>query len=176
MKTSFFALACAGLCALFAAAGCTTTPAEAARAARPARLQLAIIVPASMNMLRDDDVIDAFDESVRDTLHQSGFRGRIKLLDETEKAAPDIPLLEINLTEWRVDPTGNVTCTFGATLRANGETRGLGLFTGTSLLTWGRRDWVTRSDSFQDAAHHALSDLANRMEQTGLITKLPRTT
>ncbi|HWA08660.1 MAG TPA: hypothetical protein VG838_04250 [Opitutaceae bacterium] len=181
MKTSVSALV--GLLAaapiLFLGSGCTsatnptTAAAHAAWAAQPVRLQVAIIVPVSMNSIRDDDVVDTFGQNVRTALHQHGFKGRIKLLDESQRSDPSLPLLEVNLTEWRVDISGNVACTFGATLKTPSGEKGLGLFTGNSLLAWGRHDWTARADSFQDAAHDALDNLADRIEQTGLLSKAP---
>ena len=156
--------------------GCTTPETEAARAAiraQPVRLQVVVIVPASMNMIRDDDAAEAFGDTVRSSLHENGFKGRIRLIDDGQNPAAGIPVLEINLTEWRVDPLGNVTCTFGATLRTPQGSKGLGLFTGGSLMTWLRRDWIARSDSFQDAAHDAVSNLADKIQQTGLLPKVP---
>lgn len=175
MKTSSLALGLFAAGALLVALGCTSTaqPGAAARAARPVRLQIAIVVPASMNMIRDDDVVDSFGQSVRATLHAHGFKGRIKLLDETDATMSGVPLLEVNLTEWQVDPSGNVSCTFGATLRTPAGEKGLGLFTGNALLVWARRNSTQRADSFQDAAHDALDNLADRIEQTGLLTKVP---
>lgn len=157
--------------------GCTTSAeTEAARAAiraQPVRLQIVVIVPASMNMIRDDDAAEAFGQTVRSSLHENGFKGRIRLIDDGQNPVADISVLEVNLTEWRVDPLGNVTCTFGATLRTPQGTKGLGLFTGGSLMTWLRRDWITRADSFQDAAKDALSNLADKIQQTGLLPKVP---
>jgi hypothetical protein len=156
--------------------GCTSADTEAARAAiraQPIRLQVVVIVPASMNMIRDDDAAEAFGQTVRTSLHENGFKGRIHLIDDGQQPAAGIPVLEVNLTEWRVDPLGNVTCTFGATLRTPQGTKGLGLFTGGSLMTWLRRDWIARSDSFQDAAHDAVSNLADKIQQTGLLPKVP---
>jgi hypothetical protein len=156
--------------------GCTSAETQAARAAiraQPVRLQVVVIVPASMNMIRDDDAAEAFGQTVRTSLHENGFKGRIHLVDDGQQPAADIPVLEINLTEWRVDSLGNVTCTFGATLRTPQGSKGLGLFTGGSLMTWLRRDWIARADSFQDAAHDAVSNLADKIQQTGLLPKVP---
>lgn len=157
--------------------GCTTSAeTEAARAAiraQPVRLQVVVVVPASMNMIRDDDAAEAFGQTVRSSLHENGFKGRVRLIDDGQQPTAGIPVLEINLTEWRVDPLGNVTCTFGATLRTPQGSKGLGLFTGGSLMTWLRRDWIARSDSFQDAAHDAVSNLADKIQQTGLLPKVP---
>ena len=34
-------------------------------------------------------------------------------------------------------------------------------------------DWIARADSFQDAAHDAVSNLADKIQQTGLLPKVP---
>jgi len=41
------------------------------------------------------------------------------------------------------------------------------------LLVWAPRNSNARIDSFEGAAHDALDNLADRIEQTGLLAKAP---
>lgn len=173
MRTTALILRLAGAALLLATAACTSAPRTARAAAEPVRLQVAVVVPPSMHTIRDDDVAYAFGQTVCNSLHAHGFKGRIKLLDETDAPMPGVPLLQVNLTEWRVDGIGNVSCTFGATLNTPAGSKGLGMFRGYSFLSWARHDVYMTSEGAQDAAHDALDDLADRLRQSGLITLAP---
>ena len=87
-----------------------------AKAPRPVRMLVTVSVPPSMNMIRDDDVADAFAYRVAAALHEQGFSGGINYVRAGDETKTDVPALEINLVEWRVDRMGNVDCTFTASL------------------------------------------------------------
>jgi len=175
MKTSSVIPGFFAVFALITAAGCASVGQSnsAATPPPPVRLQIAIIVPVSMRILSDDDVIEAFGEGVRQALHEQGFKGHIKLLDDTDSLMPGIPELEIKLAKWKSDESGNASCTFRAVLSTPAGTKRLGLFTANAHLA--RAEWsdfVAEAD-IQDAARNALEKLADIMEGTGLITKVP---
>lgn len=149
--------------------GCASPAETMGRAGEPVRLQLQVRVPANMNPFRSQDVEDAFGDRIATALHEQGFHGRIAVLWDTDEPNPSLPLLSIFLTEWRVDVTGNVNCTFTADLRTPVGERGLGVFTGTSMMTWADRDWFMRANDFTDAAASAASDLWHRIQDTGLL-------
>lgn len=136
---------------------------------RPVRLQVVVSMPASMSLLRDDYVSEAFNYRVASYLHEQGFRGRIHSVYPGDDPLPNIPTLEINLMEWRVDRGGFVDCTFTAELVNHTTRRRLGIFHGTSMMTWPRRDWYMRAEGFEDAAREAIVNLAGRLEQSGLL-------
>jgi hypothetical protein len=151
-------------------AGCSSSPTRTNTSDhRPARLQLVVTVPPSMSIIRDEEISEAFAYRVSSILHEQGFRGRIKYLDEGESPEPNVPVLEVGLREWRVDRIGNVDCTFTASLKSPRENKNLGIFSGTSMMTWSRRDWFARADGFEEAARDAITDLASRIEQSGLM-------
>ena len=154
-------------------AGCTSAPIAArtsiATPARPVRLQMTVAVPASMNILRQEDVSEAFAYRVSAALHEQGLRGRNQYVEQGDRSAPDVPMLNVMLHEWRVDELGNVDCTFTARLETPSGARDLGIFSGTSMMTWSRRNWMDRQRDFEDAAHDALTNLAQRISQTGLL-------
>lgn len=153
--------------------GCAALPLKAAskkeHADRPLRLQVTVNVPVSMNTIRDDDIADAFAYRVATALHEQGFKGRVKYVDSYETPQTEVPLLEINLVEWRVDRTGNVDCTFGASLSGPLGKKNLGLFSGTSLMLWPRHNVFARADGFDQAAKSALGDLEKKVSESELV-------
>jgi hypothetical protein len=154
-------------------AGFISAADKPAKAKTPVRLQVAVTVPATMSVIYASDVEEAFGYRVSSALHEQGFQGRIKYLDDDSDAKPDIPKLAINLIQWRVGRTGDVDCVFSASLVTTAGTKNLGLFTGSSMLMWSRPNWLERSEGFEDAASDALSNLAKKIEATGLLPKVP---
>jgi len=166
-------LALLGACVLTSCA--STSPSRSVRNPdRPVRLQIVVDVPPTMNILREEEVEDAFAYRVISALREQGLRGRMRYIEWGEQADPTVPALAIHLHEWRVDRTGSVDCTFNATLQTPNGNRNLGLFSGTSLMMWSRRDWFARSEGFESAARDALSNLAPRILQSGLMPDWPR--
>lgn len=141
---------------------------------RPVRLQIVVEVPPTMNILREEEVEDAFAYRVITALREQGLRGRMRFIEWGDQPEPNVPVLAIFLHEWRVDRIGNVDCTFNATLQTPNGTRNLGLFSGTSLMMWSRRDWFARAEGFESAARDALGNLGPRILQSGLMPDWPR--
>ena len=162
------------LCAGFSLAACASATRQNTDN-RPARLQLVVTIPPSMSIIREEEISEAFAYRVISSLHEQGLRGHIRYVDDTfEQPAPETPTLLLNLMEWRVNHAGFVDCTFTAALEAGGARRELGAFSGTSLMTWSRRDWFARADGFEDAARDAVTNLAARLQQTGLLDRRPQ--
>lgn len=155
---------------------CTSTPSSRSSRGgdRPVRLQVVVEVPPTMNILREEEVEDAFAYRVIAALREQGLRGRIRYIEWGDQPDPAVPSLAIYLHEWRVDRTGSVDCTFNATLNTPNGNRNLGLFSGTSLMMWSRRDWFARAEGFESAARDALSNLGQRILQSGLLPDWPR--
>ncbi len=175
MKTILSLCLGAAVAALFTA--CASSPMRAPTAStganRPVRLQLTVDIPSSMNRVAEEDVAEAFAYHVSAALHDQGVRGSIHYIVQGDPVAPGTPVLAITLREWRVDPLGNVDCTFSALLRTPAGQRDLGLFTGNSMMRWDRPDWYERQQDFEDAARDALNNLARRMRDTGLLADVP---
>ncbi len=150
----------------------TTAPAlekPADQNARPVRLQLRVDLPFSMNPIRDDDIAEAFAHRVVTALHEQGFRGRIKYVENGDTLNETVPVLDIRIYEWRVNRIGHTDCVFSAAVHGPRGEKNLGMFSGTSIMTWLRRDWFARADSFDDAARDALGNLKTRIDATGLV-------
>lgn len=144
--------------------------AATAEKAQPGVMQVTVNVPASMRPWISDDIAAAFAGRVTDFLQQRGYKGQVHYVDSLDKPAADLPLLAINLIEWRTDHVGNVDCTFSAALSTPLGKKDLGLFIGTSMMLFSRHDWMARSDQFDDAACQALHDLYQRITETHLLS------
>lgn len=145
-------------------------PAATAVKAQPGVMQLTVNVPPSMRPFVSDDIASAFADRVTDVLRRRGYQGKFRYVNSMDQPAANQPLLTINLIEWRTDHTGNVDCTFSAELSAPQGKKNLGLFMGTSMMMFPRRDWLARSDQYDDAAHQALQDLYQRIAETHLLS------
>jgi hypothetical protein len=133
-------------------------------------MQITVNLPASMRPLLSDDIAEVFAGHVADSLRQHGFTAQVHYVDPFDNPPADQPLLAINLVEWQVDRSGNVNCTFSATLKTPKGRNDLGLFTGVGMGIIPRPDWFLLDDQFEDAARQALSDLYPRMVNTHLLS------
>lgn len=174
MKTWLLCLL--GLCGVGLLTSCTSTGAAYAtpRPDRPTRLQIVVNVPPSMNILREEEIQDAFGYRVITALREQGLRGRLRYIESGEQPDPAVPVLTVYLNEWRVDRIGNVDCTFSASLKSAHGERNLGFFSGTSLMMWSRRDWFARAEGYESAARDALTNLSQRILQSGVMPDWPR--
>jgi hypothetical protein len=156
-----------GFVALAPSAAAYEKPAD--QTPRPVRLQVRVDLPFSMNPIRDDDIAEAFAHRVVTALHEQGFRGRIKYVENGDRLDETAPVLDVRILEWRVNRLGQTDCVFSAHLKSPRGEKALGIFSGTSIMTWLRRDWFARADSFDDAARDALGNLKARIDATGLV-------
>src|SRR3954469_7809627 len=134
MKT-FFSLGLISMLSVLLASCASTASRQNTADLRPPRLQLTVGIPGSMSRLRDEEVTEAFAYRVSSILHEQGFRGRIHYVADGEPLLPDVPVLALQLMEWRVDHIGNVDCTFTAAIgQGQGPGQRLGVFSGTSMM------------------------------------------
>lgn len=152
-------------------AGCASVPSADKDPLHPVRLQVSVTVPPTMNLWRADEIAEAFGYRVCTELHEEGIGGRVKYVESYDTADAGLPVLAINLIEWRVNRVGNVDCTFSAVLSGPGGKKDLGLFSGSSVMLWPRHDILARSDGFEDAAHSAMEELSKRITASGLVTR-----
>ena len=161
-------IACTGAGAATKAAALKTSAKEAKAADIPV-LQISVTVPPSVHPLWSDDVAEAFADRAIDALRRDGFKGRIAYLQSLDDPKPGIPLLTINLMDWRRNHVDSIDCTCTASIKAGGTEKDLGIFTGTSMMMGFRHDRFALADEFDDAAGEALDDLYGRMESTKLV-------
>jgi len=140
--------------------------AEPAKSKAPLALQVQVNVPASWRPWLDDEVADSFTDRARDILRQRGVEGRIERLELSDSPVAEVPLLTINLVDWRVNHVGNIDCTFTASLQTPRGVRQFGLYTNTTMrwLTGPGRFGLSRS--FEEAAEGAIRDLCNDIAKT----------
>ncbi len=151
-----------------------------AQGAKYADLQLQINVPPTWRPFLDDDIAGALAGIVTDTFKRRGYTGVIDFIEPDRRAPnPDLPLLALNLMQWRVDRLGNAECTLTAELAVPGKPqRDLGIVTQTQI-TWiqerGRYGFrrFEAANALEDAASEAMRDLFQRVADTNLVPGLP---
>lgn len=159
---------------LLGLAACSTAPVPTATITNgpvsgPDALQVEVNLPPSWRPMLEDRVTDAFVSELTDQFDQRGFHGRIGQLYPTDQPAAGTPLLTIDLFEWRMDFTGNINCTFGATVQNNGVTRRLGTFSGMSLRWMSGPGRFGLADSYDQAARDALGQLYDAIARSQLV-------
>ena len=152
--------------------------APAMRAAAPARslapapkLQVTVSAPdLAWRPFFQENVERYLTTHVRRQFHRDGYKGPVVYLGSSCKPDPALPRLSITLIEWRLDPVGDVDCTFSATLHTPAHEKSLGIFT-SSRFTWvpGFDRWEM-ADAFEEAADGAIGHLSHEVARTGLLT------
>lgn len=174
------AIAAALIAGVAAAAASARAAAPDAKEVKVADLQLQINVPPTWRPFLDDDIAESLAGVLTDTFKRRGYAGVVDFLEPGRRAPnPDLPLLTLNLIQWRIDRTGNAECTLTAELAVPGNaTRNLGIVTQTQI-TWiqerGRYGFrhFEIADALEDAATEAMRDLFKRVAETGLLSGFP---
>ncbi|HTL67409.1 MAG TPA: hypothetical protein VL200_07095 [Lacunisphaera sp.] len=162
---------------LAALGGCAGTPAvdSTPRAARPGELQVEVNVPPSWDPWFERDVAETFAARIGETFHQLGYPGAITPVDwRTERVPAGARLLTINLTEWRVNHTGGIDCTFAASLQTERGQRDLGLYSGMALRWMNGPGRFGLADTFTSAADDAIRNLYRALQRTNLLPGVTR--
>jgi len=122
----------------------------------------------------EDRVADAFVSHLTDVFQREGYRGQIIQLAPTDREDPRLPLISVNLIEWRGDRTGRITCMFGANLVYNGASHHLGTFNGMALRWMNGPGRFGVADTFGDAADDAVRDLYRALTEANVIPGVTR--
>jgi len=179
MKTSLsflrFPVALAAVAALVTLAPAADTKKPAPK---PADLQVLVNVPPSWRPFLDDDITEALFYRLKDVFRRRGYQGELAQVTTFDAGAKDVPSLQLNLTEWRVDRIGNAQCTLNATLKTAAGEKSLGLATGTAMLwvhgnRWSFSHQVETADALEDAADSALRELYDAVAKAGLVAGIP---
>ena len=134
-------------------------PLASAKTTEAARLQVLVDTPAVFDMLARDDIADALAIHLSEAFRRGGFDGRIAQIDNLDEVDSALPLLEVNLIDWRTRPAGTVDCRVSATLTTlDGTEIRLGIFSGTAI-SWQTHNRFTVSRAFEDAALDAMRSL-----------------
>jgi hypothetical protein len=132
-------------------------------------LEVDVVVPPSWRPMFEDRVTDAFTSNVADVFQNRGFKGQIKQISSLDQPTSAAPRLTINLVEWRMNFTGNIDCTFSATLQVDRTVRHLGAFNGMSFRWMSGPGRFGAADAYNDAAADALRQLYDAVVKTGLV-------
>lgn len=160
--------------ALLAAHG-TSLADDERRAPERVTLQVHVDVPPSWNTFLEDDVAEAFADRLHETFRREGYLGRVGYLHRLDDPQPNIPILEIRLTEWRIDRIGQALCTFTAKLRTPRGEKDLGRVTDTAIFwpvnggRWSVHRRLEAADALEDAAERALRGLYERIVKSDLL-------
>jgi hypothetical protein len=132
-------------------------------------VQVRVDVPPSLQPFQEDDVANVFVALLHEEFQRHGYAGFLRQLRPTESADPEIPLLTLNLLEWRIAHAGTVTCTFSGQLQTPDAQEKLGTFTQTSFRQMNGPGRFGLSESFNNSAEGAIGQLYERIAQTGLL-------
>lgn len=169
MKTKSTLLILAGLAATLMAPAAFAT-ATTRTAVKPQSLQVVVSGPIGADFFYSDRISDALFDRLADVFHREGFTGnleQVRFADETK----DGPQLHIHLLEWRATRLGDIECRFTAELQVGGESRSLGVFTGTTPWITRSRSWAFRDLDFTYAAEEAGRDLMRALKQSEFMLR-----
>ncbi len=178
MKTSLAFLRVPALLVAFGTFAAFSPAAAASKSPpKPADLQVIVDVPPSWRPFLDDDVAEALFYRLKEVFSRRGYKGEIVQLSAGEAGNKATPTLQLGLTEWRLDRTGNAQCMMSANLKTPAGEKNLGLVTGTALFwphgnRWSIHRQAETADALEDAADSALRDLYRIVAKTGLIPGL----
>lgn len=157
----------------------TLAPAADAKkpAPKPADLHVVVDVPPTWRPFLEDDIAEALFYRLKEVFGRRGYQGEIVQLTSYDAETKDAPILRLNLTEWRIDRTGNAQCTMSATLKSADGEKNLGLASGTALFwprgnRWGIHRQAETADALEDAADSAMRDLYAAVAKSGLVAGL----
>lgn len=165
------------LALLGSVAGCAST--RPTTPAPPADLQVQVNVPPTWRPMIDDDAAETLASLLRTEFRRHGYKGHIVYREHRDPIDDSLPLLTVNLAEWRLSRTGNAECLFNARLRnAAGEDTDLGMVASTEFTTLRGRVGFGRTleiaDALERAARDALRDLHRRVADSGQVPDLVR--
>ena len=132
-------------------------------------LQLIVAAPASLELIRSDNVTGVLVTLIESVFQQSGFRGHIDPVTTGERLEGDAPTLEVYLLDWRITGSGSVDCTFTATLETAKGSTNLGVFTGATLPMLGLHNAFNRAEAFDLAATDAIGNLYAELREKNLL-------
>lgn len=179
MKTSLSLLRFPVALAAFAALVAVVPAADTKKPApKPADLQVLVNVPPTWRPFLDDDIAETLFYRLKDVFRRRGYSGELAQVTTFDAGAKDVPTLQLNLTEWRVDRIGNAQCTLSASLKTAVEEKNLGLATGTALLwvhgnRWSFTHQMETANALEDAADSALREVYDAVAKAGVIPGIP---
>ncbi len=146
---------------------------QAKEPAHPAGvIEVYVTIPATPSPTAEFNVGERFVDDMANAFRNWGFHGKVKRLERLDQPTSGAAVLRVNLTEWDRDATGNFTCRFSATLKADGQERNLGTYDGTSPGMLTAPGGFGASEAFDKSATDALHRLYDDLAKTDLIVGL----
>lgn len=141
---------------------------------KPADLQVIVDVPPTWRPFLEDDIAEALFFRMRNVFSQRGYKGEIRQLTAFDTPVSPVPVLRLNLTEWRIDRIGNAQCTLTATLQTSAGEKSLGLASGTAMFwpqgnRWSLSRQLDTVDALEDAANNAAREVYDAVAKSGLV-------
>ena len=153
-----------GICALLASPLAAKPPTTEGPA-----LQTFVSVPPTFRPMLDDDIARALAYRMEETFRRQGYKGTVAYAARPSDIKDTLPVLELVLTEWRLDMTGNVQCTFSAKLTKDKTETNLGLFMGTGIHWTHSHDRWRLAGAYEDSANDAMKDLYRKIATDKLL-------
>jgi hypothetical protein len=137
-------------------------------------LQLVIEVTSQPDPMEARESAEVFAQLLEEMFRRSGYKGEINPLSR-EAPKPNLPLLEIRLSRWRIGPLAQPECAFSAVLTRGDEKARLGQFSANDL-TWNKGVGnADQGEALRRVALDALRDLARQLSDKGLLPGFPPT-
>ena len=168
MKTRLFLLVAALATGSQGAAYAALDPAPLAGGeVPPPQVGLSVVVPASLNPSWTNSVAGTLAGIVESDFAKNGYAGELALIDANAPLPRTMPTLEIELVDWRVTPSGFISCIFHATLVAPEGEQDLGLCSGVWSAALRSADGI---EPFEAAANIAIDNLYVELRELDLLT------
>ena len=129
----------------------------------PKDLKIQVIAPPTLNLLNDNRLTEAFISRVREAFNRSGFPIQIQAIRPVEDAAKVPYTLTIKVAAWKLDPAGDIDCTFTATLKTPQRTQDLSVFSNTTVQWRGSIDRLGASNPIVNVNNEAFYELCNEI-------------
>lgn len=129
-------------------------------------VQVVLTIPPSWHPMLEERTDDAFVSHLSDIFQQAGFQGNLVDVRYPDQPNSAYPILAINVTDWRMNVTGEVECDFTATLQTQNSVQPLGSFNGISIRWMNGPGRFGLADTYGAAADDALRQLYNAIART----------
>jgi hypothetical protein len=138
----------------------------------PPELQLVIDVTSQPDPMEARESAEVFAQLLEEIFRRHGYKGQINPLFR-EDPKPDLPLLEIRLSRWRIGPIAQPECAFSAVLTRGDMKAKLGQFSANDLAWNKGAGNIDQGEALRRVAHEALRDLARYLSDKGLLPGFP---
>jgi hypothetical protein len=135
----------------------------------PRDLQLSVTAGLTVRPLHYQAAEQSLANRFQAEFKAKGFTGNVDLLSTTDAPIPTLPLLKIDITDWRAKPGELTACAFSATLITPVSTTWLGNFEGVSETLFGTLTPQARSDALRAAATNAVDQVYKDLQARHIL-------